>query len=72
MTLTLEIAPEVEAALTEKARCRGLALNAYSMSLADAFCVALAARVNAKLVTSDRHELEPLLDDGVANITFIP
>ena len=44
---------------------------AYSMSLADAFCVALANRMGAELVTSDRHELAPLLDDGVANITFI-
>lgn len=44
---------------------------AYPMSLADAFCVALAARMNAELVTSDRHELEPLLDDGVVKITFI-
>ncbi len=44
---------------------------AYSMSLADAFCVALAQRLNANLVTSDRHELEPLLADGVAQITFI-
>jgi PIN domain nuclease of toxin-antitoxin system len=44
---------------------------AYSMSLADAFCVALASRMDAELITSDRHELEPLLADGVAKITFI-
>jgi PIN domain nuclease of toxin-antitoxin system len=45
--------------------------SAYHMSLADAFCVALANRMGAELITSDRHELEPLLADGVARITFI-
>jgi predicted nucleic acid-binding protein len=44
---------------------------AYHMSLADAFCVALANRMNAELITSDRHELEPLLADGLAQIRFI-
>ena len=44
---------------------------AYSMSLADACCVAQAQRLGADLVTSDRHELTPLLDYGVASITFI-
>ena len=34
MTLTLDIAPEVEAALTEKARRRGLALTAYLLDAA--------------------------------------
>ncbi len=44
---------------------------AYSMSLADSFCVALAQRMGADLITSDRHELTPLLEDGIAKITFI-
>ncbi len=34
MTLTLEIAPEIEAALAEKARRRGLALTAYLVDAA--------------------------------------
>ena len=34
MTLTLEIAPEVEAALKEKAKRRGMAVDAYLLDLA--------------------------------------
>ncbi len=31
----------------------------------------MAQRMDADLVTSDQHKLEPLLADGVAKITFI-
>jgi len=44
---------------------------AYAMSLADAFCVALAQRMDAELITSDRHELEPVLVDSAARVIFI-
>src|SRR5262245_57677071 len=43
---------------------------AHRLSLADAFAVALARRVNCELVTSDHHELEPLAQAGVCKINF--
>lgn len=45
--------------------------SAYHMSLGDAFGVALAERLGAQFITTDRHELTPLLDDGIAQIVFI-
>ncbi|MGH9938712.1 MAG: PIN domain-containing protein [Blastocatellia bacterium] len=43
---------------------------AHRLSLADAFAVALARRVNGELVTSDHHELEPIAQAGVCKINF--
>jgi predicted nucleic acid-binding protein len=42
----------------------------HRLSLADAFAVALARRINGELVTSDHHELEPLAQAGVCKINF--
>jgi hypothetical protein len=41
------------------------------VSLADCFGVALARRLDAEFLTSDRHELEALEAAGIANFTFI-
>lgn len=41
------------------------------VSLADCFGVALARRLNAEFLTSDRHELEALQAAGIADFTFI-
>lgn len=41
------------------------------VSLADCFGVALARRLDAEFVTSDRHELEALDAAGIATFTFI-
>lgn len=41
------------------------------VSLADCFGVALARRLNATFLTTDRHELEALQKAGIANIEFI-
>ncbi len=43
---------------------------AHRLSLADAFAVALARKVNGELVTSDHHELDPLAQAGVCQINF--
>ena len=40
------------------------------ISLADCCAVALTNRLNAKLVTSDHHELDTLADQGVCKILF--
>lgn len=41
------------------------------VSLADCFGVALARRLNAEFLTSDRHELEALQTAGICDFTFI-
>ncbi len=41
------------------------------ISIADAFCAALAQRVGGEAVTSDRREFEPLAAAGVCTVTFI-
>jgi PIN domain nuclease of toxin-antitoxin system len=41
------------------------------ISLADCFCIALADRLNAEIITADRHELEAVRDQGLCRITFI-
>ena len=41
------------------------------VSLADCQCVTLANRVNAEMVTSDRHEIEALAKAGVCRVRFI-
>jgi predicted nucleic acid-binding protein len=40
------------------------------ISLADAFCAALANRLDAEVVTSDRREFTPLMDEGVCRVRF--
>ena len=44
---------------------------AHRMALADAFAVALADRVDADVVTSDRREFEPLAARNVCRVRFI-
>ncbi|HEV2735983.1 MAG TPA: type II toxin-antitoxin system VapC family toxin [Longimicrobiaceae bacterium] len=41
------------------------------ISLADCFCIALAQRLSADLVTSDRREFEPLVPLGMVAVRFI-
>jgi predicted nucleic acid-binding protein len=41
------------------------------ISIADAFCAALAQRVGGAVVTSDRREFEPLEKAGVCSVSFI-
>lgn len=41
------------------------------VSLSDCLCAALANRIGAEVVTSDRHEFEALSDAGVCKVRFI-
>ncbi|MBI2843412.1 MAG: type II toxin-antitoxin system VapC family toxin [Armatimonadetes bacterium] len=41
------------------------------VSLADCFCVSLANRTGAEMVTSDRHEIGALAKAGVCKVRFI-
>ena len=41
------------------------------ISLADCLCIALANRIGAEVVTSDRHEMEALAKAGVFRARFI-
>lgn len=41
------------------------------VSLADCCALTLAKRLNGAVVTTDRHELEPLMNVGEWNITFV-
>jgi PIN domain nuclease of toxin-antitoxin system len=41
------------------------------ISLADCFCIALAQRVDAKVLTSDRREFEPVAARGLCDVQFI-
>lgn len=43
----------------------------HSVSLADCVCIALANRLDVEVVTSDRHEMEPLASAGVCRVRFI-
>ena len=43
----------------------------HRMSLADAFGVTLARRLNADFVTADHHELDPIAAAGLCQVTFI-
>lgn len=41
------------------------------ISIADCFCIALAQRLGATVVTSDRHEFEPIEQAGIVPVLFI-
>lgn len=43
----------------------------YKLSLADTFGVALARRLDAPFISTDRHELEPLERAGICRVVFI-
>jgi len=43
----------------------------HRVSLADAFALALAAMLDAELVTSDHHELDPIAASNEARVRFI-
>lgn len=43
----------------------------HALSLPDAFCLALAQRVNATVVTTDHAEFDPLIPLNYSPITFI-
>jgi PIN domain nuclease of toxin-antitoxin system len=43
----------------------------FRVSLGDAFVLSLADRFDAKIVTSDRGDFEPVLQAGACSITFI-
>jgi PIN domain nuclease of toxin-antitoxin system len=41
------------------------------VSLADCFAIALAAKLEAVVVTSDHHEFDPLAANGICRVEFI-
>jgi predicted nucleic acid-binding protein len=43
----------------------------YRIPLADAFALSLADRFGAEIVTSDRHDFEPIARAGACRATFI-
>lgn len=43
----------------------------HKLPLGDCFCLAAADRVGGAVVTSDRHELEPLAVQGISSVMFI-
>lgn len=49
----------------------GLFKARHRVSLADAFAVALAKRLEADLVSSDHHEFDPIVGTGDVRIKFI-
>ncbi len=44
--------------------------GSHRVSIADAIAIALTQRVKGELITSDHHELDPLAQSGVYQITF--
>lgn len=52
-------------------RAAGKIKSRGRISIADAFCAALAQRLGGEAVTSDRREFEPLAAAGVCNVMFI-
>jgi PIN domain nuclease of toxin-antitoxin system len=45
--------------------------SGHGLALGDAFCVALARRLSADVVTSDHAEFDPIASLGLASVTFI-
>lgn len=45
--------------------------NSHGLALGDAFCVALARRLGADIVTADHAEFDPIVAAGLASVTFI-
>ena len=45
--------------------------NSHGLALGDAFCVALARRLGADIVTTDHAEFDPIVAAGLASVTFI-
>ena len=43
----------------------------HKMSLADTFAVTLARRLNCELVSTDHHELDAVVAEGVCRVNFI-
>lgn len=41
------------------------------LPLADCICIALARRVNGEVVTSDHHDYDPLVPQGLCTVRFI-
>ena len=41
------------------------------VSLADCFCMALAERLDAEIITADRHEFGPVSEQGLCRARFI-
>jgi ribonuclease VapC len=44
--------------------------NGHGLSLGDSFCIALARRLSAELVTGDYPEFEPIQTANLARVTF--
>lgn len=49
----------------------GYKANLRRISLADCFCVALTRRLDAEMLTADRHEFDAIAERGVCGIRFI-
>lgn len=45
--------------------------NVKRVSLADCFCMALADRLDAEIVTADHHEFDTIAEQGLCRVTFI-
>ena len=45
--------------------------GSHAMAFQDAFCLALAVRLNGTLITSDHNEFDPILPQGIAPVIFI-
>lgn len=45
--------------------------NVKRVSLADCFCIALADRLDAEIVTADHHEFDAVVEQGLCRATFI-
>lgn len=69
MDTGLIVREDMDAAFWQKAGLHKADIK--RVSLADCFCMALADRLNAEIITADRHELEAIRDQGLCRITFI-
>ncbi len=65
----LIVREDMDAAFWQKAGLHKAEIK--RVSLADCFCMALADRLDAEIITADRHELEAVREQGLCRITFI-
>ena len=69
LSLGIEVREDMDADIWKHAG--GYKADLRRVSLADCFCLALAGRLGAEIVTADHHEFDALAPSGACRVRFI-
>jgi len=69
LSLGIELRDDLDAEIWKEAG--KLKAEYRRISLADCFCIVLANRLRAEVVTTDHHEFDALAESGVCRVRFI-